>query len=84
MPPDARRVRSQAIASRRAEAVAATGLAFPRRGDQAGLSDVRMGVRGGSLVLRSRAGTHLATIDSSAFEVHAHVNPLRRGAGRAR
>jgi hypothetical protein len=59
-------------------------IELPWRGDQARLSDVRMGVRGGSLVLRSRAGTHLATIDRSAFEVHAHVNPLRREAGRAR
>ena len=59
-------------------------IELPWRGDQARLSAVRMRVRGGSLVLRSRAGTHLATIDRSAFEVHAHVNPLRREAGRER
>jgi hypothetical protein len=49
---------------------------LPWRGNQSRLFDVRMGVRGGRLVLRDVHGTQHATIDTSAFSVHAHHNPL--------
>lgn len=50
-------------------------IELPWRGDQAPLFDVRMGVAGRNLVLRNRTGSHLATIDTREFVVHAHHNP---------
>jgi hypothetical protein len=51
-------------------------IELPWRGNQGKLFDVRMSVRGRNLVLRSVSGPQLATIDTRAFAVHAHHNPL--------
>jgi hypothetical protein len=50
---------------------------LPWRGNQGRLFHVRMRVEGRRLVLRSLSGADLATIDTRAFAVHAHHNPLR-------
>jgi hypothetical protein len=52
-------------------------IELPWRGNQGKLFDVRMQVKGATLVLRSVRGSQLATIDRRAFVVHAHHNPLR-------
>lgn len=57
-------------------------IELPWRGNQGRLFDVRMHVQGRSLVLRDRGGAELATIDTRAFVVHAHGNPLRAATGR--
>jgi DNA-binding beta-propeller fold protein YncE len=51
-------------------------IELPWRGDQGRLFDVRLRVQGRSLVLRSGRGAELARIDTRAFVVHAHHNPL--------
>ena len=51
-------------------------IELPWRGDQGRLFDVRLRVQGRSLVLRSVRGAELARIDTRAFVVHAHHNPL--------
>ena len=52
-------------------------IELPWKGNQGKLFDVRMHVRGRSLVLRGLGGTHLATIDTREFVVQANHNPLR-------
>jgi|RhiMetdeSRZDD1v2_1073273.scaffolds.fasta_scaffold67185_1 hypothetical protein len=52
-------------------------IELPWKGNQGRLFDVRMHVRGRALVLNTHTGTHLATIDTREFVVHAHSNPLR-------
>lgn len=52
-------------------------IELPWKGNQGRLFDVRMHVRGRSLVLNTHTRTHLATIDTLEFVVHAHSNPLR-------
>jgi hypothetical protein len=52
-------------------------IELPWRGNQGRLFDVRMSVRAGQLLLRNVRGPRLATIDTRAFAVHAHHNPLR-------
>jgi hypothetical protein len=52
-------------------------IELPWKGNQGRLFDVRMSVRGRSLVLRGLGGTHLATIDRSEFVVHSNHNPLQ-------
>ena len=54
-------------------------IELPWRGNQGRLFDVRMRATGRTLVLRSVRGAELATIDTHAFAVHAHENPLRAG-----
>ena len=54
-------------------------IELPWRGNQGRLFDVRMTVQGRKLVLRNLGGSQLATIDTRAFVVHAHHNPLRSG-----
>ena len=55
-------------------------IELPWRGNQGRLFDVRMRVQGRKLVLRSAAGSQLASIDTRAFVVHAHHNPLKPNA----
>jgi hypothetical protein len=57
-------------------------IELPWRGNQGRLFDVRMHVQGRSLVLTRLGGAELATIDTRAFVVHAHDNPLRKTATR--
>ena len=57
-------------------------IELPWRGDQGRLFDVRMRVEGRELVLTRLGRSHLATIDTRAFVVHAHDNPLRKTATR--
>ena len=53
-------------------------IELPWRGNKGRLFDVRMRVEGRKLLLRGLGGADLATVDTRAFEVHAHSNPLRR------
>ncbi len=52
-------------------------IELPWRGNQGRLFDVRMRVEGRQLVLTKLGGAQLATIDTRAFAVHPHKNPLR-------
>lgn len=54
-------------------------IELPWRGDQSRLFLVRMRVEGRKLVLTRTSGAEVATIDTRAFAVHSHANPLRAG-----
>lgn len=55
---------------------------LPWRGNQGRLFDVRMRVDSRRLVLTKLRGAPLATIDTRAFVVRSHENPLRASAAR--